>query len=119
MTTARHSSPAERDHLGREILDERRLFNHASGSATGANGRDRAIAGRPGYAGCGPYGADREIQLHSGFHEGRPGATPDAPPPAPSVFTAVEKELGLRLAAAKLPVDVVVVESFNKTPGEN
>lgn len=53
------------------------------------------------------------------FTKDIPGATPDAPPPAPSVFTAIQKELGLQLVAQKLPIDVVVVESFNKTPSEN
>ncbi|HEU5020285.1 MAG TPA: TIGR03435 family protein, partial [Bryobacteraceae bacterium] len=73
--------------------------------------RDTPVADRTGLTGKYSFILD--------FTRDRPGATPDAPPPAPSVFTAVEKELGLRLAAAKLPVDVVVVESFNKTPGEN
>jgi len=53
------------------------------------------------------------------FTKDQPGVTPDSPPPAPSVFTAIQKELGLQLVAKKLPVDVVVVESFNKTPSEN
>ena len=48
-----------------------------------------------------------------------PGQTPDALPPAPVVFTAIQKELGLQLVAKKLPIDVVVVESFHKTPSEN
>jgi uncharacterized protein (TIGR03435 family) len=53
------------------------------------------------------------------FTRDRAGESPDALPLAPSVFTAVQKELGLQLVAKKLPIDVVVVESFNKTPSEN
>jgi uncharacterized protein (TIGR03435 family) len=49
----------------------------------------------------------------------QPGSAPDALAPAPSIFTAVQKELGLQLVSKKLPFDVVVVESFNKVPTEN
>ncbi len=50
-----------------------------------------------------------------------PGAhNPDAAPPtAPALFTAVQQQLGLQLIAKKLPFDVVVVESFDRTPTEN
>jgi uncharacterized protein (TIGR03435 family) len=48
-----------------------------------------------------------------------PGASPDSPPPAPAVFTALQQQLGLQLVSKKLPFDVVAVESFNKLPTEN
>jgi uncharacterized protein (TIGR03435 family) len=48
-----------------------------------------------------------------------PGGNPDAPPAAPTVFTALRQQLGLHLASKKFPFDVVVVESFNKLPSEN
>ena len=48
-----------------------------------------------------------------------PGGNPDAPPVAPTVFTAVQQQLGLQLVPKKLPFGVVVVESFNKLPTEN
>lgn len=41
------------------------------------------------------------------------------PPAAPNVYTAVQEQLGLQLAAKKLPFDVVVVESFDRTPAGN
>jgi uncharacterized protein (TIGR03435 family) len=47
------------------------------------------------------------------------GSEPDAPQPAPDVFTALKQQLGLELIRKKLPFDVVVVESFNKIPTEN
>ncbi len=41
------------------------------------------------------------------------------PPAAPDVFTAAQEQLGLQLVAKKLPFDVVVVESFDRTPAGN
>jgi uncharacterized protein (TIGR03435 family) len=57
---------------------------------------------------------------------GEPGAlsfptrneTPAADP-APSIFTAVQQELGLRLESKKVPVDFIVIDKANKTPTEN
>ena len=48
---------------------------------------------------------------------------PDGPPPAadlsgPSIFTALEEQLGLRLESARGPVDVLVIESAQK-PADN
>jgi len=48
-----------------------------------------------------------------------PGSAPDSPPPAPALPTALQQQLGLQLVSKKLPFDVVVVESFNRTPTEN
>jgi uncharacterized protein (TIGR03435 family) len=47
-------------------------------------------------------------------------AAGDADPPvAPAIFTALQEQLGLQLVAKKLPFDVAVVESFDRTPTGN
>jgi uncharacterized protein (TIGR03435 family) len=46
------------------------------------------------------------------------GDRPDAPPPpdpdGPSLFTAVQEELGLRLESAKGPVEILVIDHAEK-----
>ena len=48
-------------------------------------------------------------------------ATAEAPQPgaAPDIFQALEKQLGLKLTAKKLPFDVLVVDSIDKSPTAN
>jgi uncharacterized protein (TIGR03435 family) len=49
------------------------------------------------------------------------GAAPDAPPDSlgPSLFTALQEQLGLKLEARKTPVQVLVIDSAERTPAEN
>lgn len=47
-------------------------------------------------------------------------ANPDAPPPdssRPSLFTAVQEQLGLRLESGKAPADVVVIDRVDRPSG--
>jgi uncharacterized protein (TIGR03435 family) len=67
-----------------------------------------------------------ETQLRQGGPEGagRPGGGPmgpGGPPPEPNgpdLFTAIQEQLGLKLAARKAPVDVLVIQHVEK-PSKN
>jgi uncharacterized protein (TIGR03435 family) len=64
-----------------------------------------------------------------GFYEVKLEWTPDFPPPVngapsetapgPSLFTAVQEQLGLKLESRKGPVDVLVVDHVDQIPAEN
>jgi uncharacterized protein (TIGR03435 family) len=48
-----------------------------------------------------------------------PGADQPAPDPnAPSLFTALQEQLGLKLESTKGPVEVVVIDAINKPTDE-
>ena len=51
------------------------------------------------------------------------GASPDAPPqandaPGPSIFSAIQEQLGLKIESEKAPVEQIVIDSIDK-PSEN
>ena len=52
----------------------------------------------------------------SGPGPGNGPPTTDAAAPAPSLFTALQQQLGLKLDPRKAPVDLLIVDSANKTP---
>jgi len=66
------------------------------------------------------FGPGNPFLLPGGAPVATPGAlTPStATDPVPSLFTAVQEQLGLRLESAKGPVDVLIVDSVQK-PTEN
>lgn len=47
------------------------------------------------------------------------GPIDDVSDPAPDIFTAVEKQLGLKLTKGKAPLDVIVIDHIEKIPAEN
>jgi uncharacterized protein (TIGR03435 family) len=49
----------------------------------------------------------------------RSASDSDDPPGGPTVFEAVEKQLGLRLAPSKIRVTTLVIDHVEKTPTEN
>jgi uncharacterized protein (TIGR03435 family) len=64
-----------------------------------------------------------EVRLDWARDNSLPSAVPNAtqvePPDGPSIFEAVQKQLGLKLEKRKGPVDVLVVEHAEKTPLAN
>ena len=48
-----------------------------------------------------------------------PGGPPPDPMAIPELFEALKQQLGLQLVPKKVPLDFVVVESFDKLPSDN
>jgi uncharacterized protein (TIGR03435 family) len=53
------------------------------------------------------------------FRDERPGRISPPGTDAPTISVAVEERLGLKLESKKGPVEVLVVDSGNKTPADN
>ncbi len=64
-----------------------------------------------------------DIKLEWSPIEENAAANPDAAPPpdnaGPTIFTALQEQLGLRLQAEKLPVEILVIDHIERTPTEN
>jgi bla regulator protein blaR1 len=95
--------------LGRKVVDQ-----------TGLKGNyDFTLKWTPDQGPGGPGG-----MMEAGPGGPPPGAGPggDAPPPpdasGPSIFTAIQEQLGLKLESAKGPVEMLVIVSIEK-PSEN
>lgn len=79
------------------------------GLATMTNGR-RAIIDKTGLTGV------WDMHMHGDFRPPNPGAEPTEP--GESIFTALERQLGLHLDSGKAPVEVLVIDHAEK-PSEN
>jgi uncharacterized protein (TIGR03435 family) len=55
--------------------------------------------------------------MHAGNGEGGPAASTDSQ--APSLFTAIQEQLGLKLESRKAPVEMLVIDHLEKVPTEN
>ena len=94
--------------LGRTVLDQTSLKGNYDISLQWT-----PDPGAPGMAGGPP-----------GMNPGPPpgaGPTPDSPPPdtsGPSIFTAVQEQLGLKLDSTKGPVETIVIDHIER-PSEN
>ena len=66
-------------------------------------------------------GCPGEMAAHyPDYSEGLGSGMASTPSGLPNIFTAVEKQLGLRLRKVNhVPVDVVILEHLDKTPREN
>jgi uncharacterized protein (TIGR03435 family) len=58
-----------------------------------------------------------DIRLH--FEWGRPSAAQAAPSSAPSVFAAVEDQLGLKLESSNAPLDFLIIDALDREPTPN
>jgi uncharacterized protein (TIGR03435 family) len=57
---------------------------------------------------------DVKVEFAAGIAPGN-----DASEPAPDVFAAFEKQLGLKFQKAKVPLDLIVIDHIEKEPTEN
>ena len=93
--------------LGRPVVDATGLTAEYDYTLNFSPEGLQGMRGMPMLMGGGPIGAGPAPE---GGHEAETG---------PSLFTAVQEQLGLKLDSRKGPVDLIVVDSAEKTPTEN
>jgi uncharacterized protein (TIGR03435 family) len=91
------------------------MFRALSGHVTGSSVSMPDLADRLSRA---PFELDRPVVDFTGL-TGRFDLTLDWSLTGPSIFTALEEQIGLWLEARRLPLEVLVVDHSNKTPTEN
>ena len=82
------------------------------GRSIGQRELHRRVIDRTGITGS----FDIDLHYRPDLGGGRPGGPPPAPldPDAPSIFTAIEEQLGLKLVSDHAPVDVLVLDRIER-----
>ena len=82
------------------------------GRSIGQRELHRRVIDRTGIKGS----FDIDLHYRPDLGGGRPGGPPPAPfdPDAPSIFTAIEEQLGLKLVSDHVPVDVLVIDRIER-----
>lgn len=62
---------------------------------------------------------DLKLEFSDSLRPGCGASTGAAAEPAPDLFAALEKQLGLKLEKVKVPIDVVVIDHFNEQPTDD
>ena len=94
------------------------LFNLATGAPFG--GAQPHIIDKTGLNGEFDFTLETAMTLYApGYHS--PAASEDLPeaPAGPSLFTALEQQLGLKLEKKTESLDVIVIDRANRTPADN
>jgi uncharacterized protein (TIGR03435 family) len=101
------------------------MVGRAVNDATGLTGKyDFELTFAPAANGMGPMGRGLmpgPMPHPPGVGQAVPDGASTAPPDdsVPSIFTAVQDQLGLKLEPKKGPVDTLVIDHIDKTPTEN
>ena len=88
--------------LGRTVVNKTGLTGRYNFKLHWAADMDRMMMGGPGPGGPGPMGGGTGAQAA--------GMAPAPAPSGPSIFTAIQEQLGLRLKPEKGPVPVLVID---------
>ncbi len=112
------NSPGPQIRMGRGVIDGQSMgMDMLAGQLARSLGRD--VVDRTGLTG--KYEIKLEFTPEEGAGRG-PGDGPEAAPPpdaaGPSLFTALQEHLGLKLESSKGPVEIIVIDRVEK-PTEN
>jgi uncharacterized protein (TIGR03435 family) len=106
--SARGRHNAVNEAMGDFVKDLSRQFGRLVVDATGLTGRyDFLLAWSP------------DVPALDNAAAGPPVASTPDPESGPTLMSAIQQQLGLRLESKKGPVEILNVESFEKSPTEN